>query len=116
MLTFRRNHLIMLCFLVSAPVLGGTTTSDQDVKRYRVTGEFSELEAFLRDAIAEQGIKISNISHIGTMLARTGQDIGSSKPVYRHGKAIEFCSAKLSRQMLENNPHDIIFCPYIIYL
>ena len=96
--------------------MGGTVSRDQDVRRYRVTAEFSELEAFLKDAIAEQGIKISNISHIGNMLARTGQDIGSAKPVYRHGKAIEFCSAKLSRLMLESNPHDIIFCPYIIYI
>jgi hypothetical protein len=29
-------------------------------------------------------------------------------------EGIEFCSATLSRKMMEADPHNIVFCPYVI--
>ncbi|WP_126453590.1 DUF302 domain-containing protein [Sulfuriflexus mobilis] len=68
----------------------------------------------IKNAIAERGIKINNISHIGNMLARTASDVGASKQVFAHAEAIEFCSSTISRATMEADPHNIVFCPYII--
>lgn len=110
-----RNYLLLTCFLVPLCGQAGPDLSNSDMKRYRVAGDFAEVEAFLTDAISEQGIKINNVAHIGEMLLRTGQDIGKDKPIFKFAKAMEFCSATLSREMFESDPHNIIFCPYIIY-
>lgn len=68
----------------------------------------------IKNAIAQRGIKINNISHIGDMLARTAEAVGASKQVFVHAEAIEFCSSTVSRATMEADPHNIVFCPYII--
>lgn len=68
----------------------------------------------IKNAIAERGIKINNISHIGNMLARTAEAVGATKQVFTHAEAIEFCSSTVSRATMEADPHNIVFCPYII--
>ena len=50
------------------------------------------------------------------MLERTGADVGSSKPVYRQAEYFTFCSAKLSRSMMEADPANIGFCPYVVFI
>lgn len=84
--------------------------------RFSVKGRFDDIRSFLELAITDRGMVINNVAHIGTMLDRTGKDIGASKRVYLHAEAIEFCSATLSRRMMEANPDNIVFCPYIIAL
>ena len=68
----------------------------------------------IKNAIAQRGIKINNISHIGNMLARTAEAVGATKQVFVHAEAIEFCSSTISRATMEADPHNIVFCPYII--
>jgi len=48
------------------------------------------------------------------MLERTGKDLGATKQVYTHGEQFEFCSAAISRAMMEADPHAIVMCPYIV--
>jgi uncharacterized protein (DUF302 family) len=50
------------------------------------------------------------------MLQRTGEDVGDARPIYKNAEAIEFCSATLSRDMMQANPHNIVFCPYTILI
>ena len=75
---------------------------------------WNEVKEFLLGAIEGRGIKLSNTSYISNMLQRTRKDVGSDKPLYSHAEALGFCSATLSREMMESNPHHIVFCPYII--
>ena len=86
------------------------------MRHFLTHGDFNEVLEFLKLAITDRGLKISNISHIGEMLARTGKDIGANKTVYENAKAIEFCSASLSRKMLETEATNIVFCPYNIVI
>ena len=88
----------------------------QDFKRYQVKGEFNEVKDFLILAITEKGIKISSTSYISKMLERTRDDVGGSKNIYKNAEAIGFCSATLSRKMMESDPHHIVFCPYTIVI
>lgn len=106
-----------LSVLLVAPVLAGGQ-SDGEVTDYRKTflstGSFADVRDNLELAITGRGIVINNVSHIGNMLARTGKDVGAGKQVFEKAEALEFCSAVLSRKMMEADPHNIVFCPYII--
>ena len=57
---------------------------------------------------------INTTSHIGEMLERTGKDMGGAKQIFVQAESIEFCSATVSRKTMEADPHNIVFCPYII--
>lgn len=99
--------------LTSACVSAGSPRSDY-MKLYTVEGEFEDVRQDVEMAITDRGMIINNISHIGNMLARTGQDLGAGKKIFKQAEALEFCSASVSRRMMETDPHNIVFCPYII--
>ena len=63
-------------------------------------------------AIENRGLVLNNTSRIGDMLRRTGKDIGRTVPIYGKAEMIEFCSARVSRETMQANPHNIVFCPY----
>lgn len=81
---------------------------------HRVKGTFEDVRSLIEIAITDRGMVINNVAHIGNMLDRTGKDIGAGRQVYLKAEALEFCSATVSRRMMEANPHNIVFCPYII--
>jgi len=81
-----------------------------------VKGIYSEVRVDLDYAITGLGIKVNGVSHISDMLVCTGKDIGRTTKMYSHAEAIQFCSATLSRNMMEADPMNIVFCPYIIYI
>lgn len=77
-------------------------------------GSFSDVKESVEMAITGRGFVINNVSHVGEMLERTGKDLGGGKPVFLKAEALEFCSATVSRKMMEVDPDNIVFCPYII--
>ena len=77
-------------------------------------GNFAEVREAVEMAITGHGFVINNVSHIGDMLERTGKDLGGGKQVFLKAESLEFCSATVSRQMMEADPDNIVFCPYII--
>lgn len=77
-------------------------------------GSYADVREAVEQAITGRGFVINNVSHVGDMLARTGKDLGDSKQVFVHAEALEFCSATVSRRMMETDPDNIVFCPYII--
>lgn len=79
-------------------------------------GSFEDVRDAVESAIINRGLVVNNVAHIGDMLARTGKDLGDSRQVYVKAEALEFCSAVLSRKMMEADPDNIVFCPYVIAL
>jgi uncharacterized protein (DUF302 family) len=77
-------------------------------------GSYADVREAVEQAITGRGFVINNVSHVGDMLARTGKDLGGTKQVFLHAEAFEFCSATVSRRMMETDPDNIVFCPYII--
>lgn len=82
--------------------------------RYTVASDFETIRDQVADAITDRGMVINNVSHIGNMLERTRKDLGVGKHIYLHAEALEFCSAVVSRNTMEVDPHNIIFCPYVV--
>jgi len=79
-----------------------------------VNGNFEDVWESLKFALNQRGLVISSVSHVGEMLDRTGKALGRTKKIYGHAMVMGFCSAVISRDMLEENPHLIAFCPYQI--
>lgn len=104
----------MIFLLVySGQSLAGTSRDDY-MRLYTVKSPYEFVREDIVQAITARGIRINNISHIGDMLARTGKDLGAKKQVFDKAEAFEFCSATVSRATMEADPHNIVFCPYII--
>lgn len=68
----------------------------------------------LEQAIIGRGLVVTSVSRVGDMLDRTGRDLGVARQVYTYAEVLEFCSAALSRMMMEADPLNIVFCPYSI--
>ncbi|MGD8558663.1 MAG: DUF302 domain-containing protein [Gammaproteobacteria bacterium] len=94
------------------------TNAEHEKEIYSVTvqGDFNEYKELLKLAISGRGIKISNTSFISHMLQRTKEAVGADRDIFVNAEAIEFCSATLSREMMAADPHNILYCPYIIYI
>lgn len=90
------------------------TNSISLIKTYTMNDTFDSALFNLKEALKDKGMVINKVSHIGKMLKRTAKDLGKGKKIFAKAKNIEFCSATVSRKMMEANPHNIIYCPYII--
>ncbi len=100
--------LIATCAAVSA------ASADEWQYRKQLSGKFSDIRDNITLSIENRGLVVNYVSHIADMLNRTGNDIGASKRVYEQAEIIEFCSASLSRRMMEDDPHNIVLCPFAI--
>jgi uncharacterized protein (DUF302 family) len=108
-----RSLFLILALFTSACASAESSRADY-MKLYTVKSTFEDVREYIELAITDRGMIINNVSHIGNMLARTGKDLGASKKIFEKAEALEFCSATLSRRMMEADPHNIVFCPYII--
>lgn len=109
----RLLHAIAAVVLI---VAGTATASAQDIRTATTKASFEDVKFELSNAIINRGLVIDATGRIGDMLARTGKDVGSETPIYKHAEYVTFCSAKLSRAMMEADPSNIAFCPYVIFL
>ncbi len=79
-----------------------------------VKGSFDAVKDSVVMAVTNRGMVINNVSHVGNMLERTGKDLGDTKGIYATAEVLEFCSAVVSRHMMEADPANIIYCPYTV--
>jgi hypothetical protein len=80
----------------------------------KTKAKFDDVKDDLVNAVTKRGLVVDYTAHIGTMLDRTAKDVGATKKVFARAEAIQFCSATLSRKMMEADPAHIVFCPYVI--
>jgi uncharacterized protein (DUF302 family) len=93
-----------------------TTATAQDSTIYPFDGSFDDATFAVESAILDKGLVIDYISHTGEMLNRTGPDLGSDVEIFAAADIFVFCSAKLSREVMEINPMNIAHCPYGIFV
>ncbi|MEN8175677.1 MAG: DUF302 domain-containing protein [Pseudomonadota bacterium] len=114
--SIRLLALLVFCFWVAplAAYEGPADFSVGHMVRYEADSDFESAENALKMAIGDQGLAIATESHVSDMLDRTGRDIGAERKVYVKAVNFEFCSALYSRKLMEANPDNIVFCPFII--
>lgn len=66
----------------------------------------------LESAIVGRGLVIDYTSHVGDMLERTRADMGSDTVLFTNAQIFLFCSANVSRQVMEADWQNIAYCPY----
>lgn len=100
--------------LAAAWLLPGAARAD-DVKVVKTKAAFADVKQDVADAIINRGFVIDYNAKIGNMLTRTREDVGSPKKIYNNAESVQFCSAVLSRKMMEADPATISLCPYVIF-
>ncbi len=88
----------------------------QEIRSYAKKAGYDDVKFELSNAVIGRGLTIDYSGQLGNMLERTGADVGSTKPLYTQAEFFTFCSAKLSRAMMEADPANIGFCPYVIFI
>ena len=88
----------------------------QDMVSYTTTMDFDDVTFGIENAITDLGLVVDNISHVGDMLERTREATGSDVVLFDAAEVYSFCSATLSRQVMEADPMNIVFCPYDIFV
>lgn len=96
----------------TAPSVAGT--GDAYVRT--VDGSFEDVTFAVEQAITNEGLVIDLTSHVGEMLARTKADVGGEKDLFTQADIFSFCSAKISREVMEADPANIQHCPYTIFV
>lgn len=107
-----RNTVIGACaaMLLTTPGLAdGFYTVDVDA-------DFEDIVFNVEIAIENQGLVIDDISYVGQMLERTKDDVGGEKDLFTDARIFSFCSAALSREVMEAKLRNIQFCPYNVYV
>lgn len=106
--------------LLAASALFATTLAAQpadDVTMITVSDSpFEDVAQDLNDAIVNRGFAIDYHGFIGDMLKRTADDVGAAKPLYADAEFFTFCSAVVSRRVMEKNIADIAYCPYVLFV
>lgn len=83
---------------------------------YVYDGTFEDAAFSVESAIISKGLVIDYVSHVGEMLNRTGGDVGSSVKLFKEADIFVFCSAVVSRKVMEADPMNIAHCPYGIFV
>lgn len=98
-----------------ALIAGSGQAADQAVT-YVFDGNFEDAAFAVESAIVGRGLVIDYVSHTGEMLNRTGADVGSTKELFNEADIFLFCSAQVSRAVMEADPMNIAHCPYGIFV
>ena len=108
----------MIRLTLAAAALAATTyaAAAQDIVSYTTDQSYEDVAFGLETAILNEGLVIDHTSHVGDMLARTRADVGSDIELYTRADAYSFCSATLSREVMEADPMNIAYCPYDIFI
>lgn len=101
-----------------AGVLGLMTlpAAAEEVVTYAYEGTFDDAAFAVESAILDRGLVIDFTSHVGDMLNRTREDVGSDVKLFEAADIFVFCSATLSREVMEENPMNIGHCPYGVFV
>jgi len=83
---------------------------------YPYDGTFEDAAFSVESAIIGKGLVIDYVSHVGEMLSRTGEDVGSDVKLFNEADIFVFCSAVVSRKVMEADPMNIAHCPYGIFV
>lgn len=103
-------------FLAAVLALAAQGASAQQAVTYATKSSFDDVIFELENAITDEGLVVDWVSHVGEMLERTRADVGSDKVIFERADVYNFCSALVSRHVMEADPMNIAFCPYGIFV
>jgi uncharacterized protein (DUF302 family) len=103
---------ILACLIAAPPA----RSDDSPVVTHTFQGSFDDATFAVENAIINHGLVIDSVSHVGEMLARTKDDVGGGKDLFENADLYQFCSALISRKVMEADIRNIAYCPYRIFV
>jgi uncharacterized protein (DUF302 family) len=111
----RLTALTLAFGLVAGGALSSASAGDNaHLKLYTTKGSFADVRQDVEIAITNRGLVVDHVSHISEMLERTGKDLGLPGNIFGQAESLQFCSATVSRRMMQADPANIVFCPYSV--
>jgi len=106
------KHLIasLITATIATPLWAGEAIT------YSSEDDFEDTAFSVESAILDAGLVIDFTSHTGDMLERTRETIGSDIVLFEHADIFNFCSASLSRKVMEADIMNVVHCPYRIFV
>ncbi|WP_417415245.1 DUF302 domain-containing protein [Hoeflea sp.] len=101
----------MAVFLLSS----AAHAAGDDVKTVESDAAFADVTSGIENAIVNRGFKVDYHGFIGEMLKRTATDVDANKMLYKDAEFFTFCSAVVSRKVMEADIGDIAYCPYVVF-
>lgn len=106
-----KSLALLLGLTLAAPTLA------QEIVTVPFDGTPDDADFTVTAAIQGEGLVIDYTAQVGEMMARTGADLGlGPSPVGDGARSYQFCSATISRQVMEANPLNVGHCPYSIFI
>ncbi|MDG3040285.1 DUF302 domain-containing protein [Roseicyclus marinus] len=106
------RSLILALGLMTIPL----AVAAQEAVVFDYAGSFEDASFGVENAIINRGLVIDYTSHVGDMLNRTGADVGATEQLFDNAQIFLFCSAAVSRRVMEADPMNIVHCPYGIFI
>ena len=103
-------------FAAALALAAGPGSATDLATTYPFEGSFEDATFALENAIVGHGLVIDYVSHTGAMLNRTAADVGSTEKLFDEADIFLFCSAQISRQVMEDDLMNIAHCPYGIFV
>ena len=118
---FKFLKVSMLAVFLALIITPAQADGIRGFQAYETRGTFSDVLADLKDAIIDRGLVIDYTGYLNNMLKRTSETVGSvtetgSKTPYVDAQFMQFCSAKLSHEVISANPQNIAICPYVVFI
>jgi len=85
-------------------------------KVYESDDSFEDTRDALVDVIIDRGLVITYHAYVSNMLERTSEAVGASGSRLDNGEGLFFCQAGLTHELLEESKHNIVLCPYVVYV
>lgn len=101
---------VFLAFMLAA------TAASADPVVVPFDGSFEDATFAVENAIVNKGLVVDWVSHVGDMLNRTSADVGSDQKIFEAADVFLFCSAVVSREVMEADPMNIEHCPYGVFV
>jgi len=111
-----REEYMKRTVLVVAAIFAAMSAAADEAVIHPFDGSFEDASFALETAIVGKGLVIDHVSHVGDMLNRTGADVGSDVMIFEKADVMTFCSAVVSRRVMEADPMNIAHCPYGIFV
>ena len=113
---FNRIISIGAAAMIMASASLPAMAAGDDVVTRESSSEFADVSQAVQDGIINRGYTIDYHGFIGDMLKRTAEDVGASKELYKDAEFFTFCSAVVSRDVMEADIGDIAYCPYVVFV
>lgn len=101
--------MVLLLTVSAVPTFG------QEIVTRTKKATFEDVRFDLGNAVIATGVSVQSEGNIAAMLGRTAADLGATDTVYNRAEFVSFCSAKYSRAMMEADPANIAYCPFVVF-